>query len=189
MHFCQSRITMVVSRGRLGAAGGQRGEVRGPPRSCLTLPRHLTRLCHFTSFVCFPLCCTNMKLDTLTQRPQLQPSPVPRDIRSWNWSFLTGGTRISALGEQEAEPLLPTTSQVSRAVSCQAVTSRAESTEPAQSVAPQQAKPKQSQQSLPGASGACQIPRSTRHPADGAGSQRAQGAERSRSFTGEYIPG
>lgn len=87
-----------------------RGEVWGPPHSCLTLPQHLTKLCHFTSFVCFPLCCINTKLDTLTQRrPQLQPSPIPRDIQSWSRSVFTGGTRISAGGEQEAKTLLPTT--------------------------------------------------------------------------------
>lgn len=108
--FAKAEKQMVVPQGRLGAAGGQRGEELEPPCSCLTLPRHLTRLRHSTSFVCFPLCCINTKLDTLTQRrPQLQPSPVPRDIQGWNGSFLTGGTKISALGEQEAEPLLPTT--------------------------------------------------------------------------------
>lgn len=71
---------------------------------------------------------------------------------------------------------------MSRAVSCQAATSRARSTEPAQSMAPRQAKPKQSQQSLPGDTRACQIPWATRHSAHGAGSQRAQGAEQSELY-------
>lgn len=76
--FAKAESQWFVSQGRLGAVGGQRGEVQGPPCSCLTLPQHLTRLCHFTSFVCFPLCCINTKLDTLTQRrPQPRPEGHP----------------------------------------------------------------------------------------------------------------
>lgn len=186
MHFCQSRITMVVPQGRLGAAGGQRGEVWGPPRSCLTLPQHLTRL-SFHIFCLFSSLLHKHKTGhahseeaTIPAQPcpEGQPELEPKFSHRRHSDFSTG----QAGGRT---PL----AQVSRAVSCQAATSRAESTEPAQSMAPQQAKPKQSQQSLPGEARACQIPWGTGHPAHGAGSQQAQGAQRSQSFTAEYIPG
>lgn len=153
-------------------------------------PRHLTRLCHFTSCLFSSLLHKHKTGHAHSEEATTpaQPCPEGRPELELNFShrrhsdFSTGGAGGRA-------PLAHHPSQVSRAVSCQAATSRAQSTEPAQSTAPQQAKPKQSQQSLPGDARACQIPRATGHPAHGAGSQRAQGAEQSQSFTAEYIPG
>lgn len=183
MHFCQSRITKVVSRGRLGAAGGQRGEVWGPPCSCLARPS--TSQDSVISHLLFVfLSAAQTQNWTRSLRGGHNSSPAPsRGTSGAGTEFFSR----EALGFQHGvsrgrAPLAHHTSQVSRAVSCQAATSRAESTEPARSTAPQQAKPKQSQQSLPGEATACQIARATRHPAHGAGSQRAQGAEQAELY-------